>query len=158
MKTGELFTLSCDLAAFLSGATAEQRLHLRQFGAAFGTAYQIFDDCVDLFGTEAMAGKSLGTDLEKGKLTWPLLLAWERADDADQIQLVSLIKNWRPENFGEINRFLVKYETFEPSLQLIQRYLDESRSALSQLPVSTGQAGLLGLTSFLAQQTALLAV
>ena len=42
---------------------------MRQFGLSFGTAYQIYDDCVDLFGTEAAAGKSLGTDLAKGKLT-----------------------------------------------------------------------------------------
>src|SRR5581483_3633234 len=49
MKTAELFALSCDLAAFLSGATASQRAALRQFGLAFGTAYQVWDDCVDLF-------------------------------------------------------------------------------------------------------------
>lgn len=158
MKTGELFTLSCDLAAFLSGATAEQRLALRRFGAAFGTAYQVYDDCVDLFGTEAEAGKSLGTDLEKGKLTWPLLLAWERSDVTDRARLEDMIKSWRPENFNEINRLLVKYETFEPSLQVIQNYLDESRAALGGLPDSTGRAGLLGLTNFLAQQTGLLAV
>ena len=59
MKTGELFTLSCDLAAFLSNAPQEQRVALREFGAAIGTAYQVYDDCVDLFGTEAEAGKSL---------------------------------------------------------------------------------------------------
>ena len=57
---------------------------LRQFGLAFGTAYQIYDDCVDLFGSEAAAGKSLGTDLAKGKLTLPVLLLWERATAADR--------------------------------------------------------------------------
>ena len=55
MKTGELFTLSCDLAAFLSDAPPAQRAALREFGAAVGTAYQVYDDCVDLFGTEAEA-------------------------------------------------------------------------------------------------------
>ena len=64
----------------MSEAPPEQRAALREFGAAFGTAYQVYDDCVDLFGTEAEAGKSLGTDLAKGKLTWPVLLAWERAE------------------------------------------------------------------------------
>src|ERR1051326_9061770 len=43
MKTAELFALSCDLAAFLSGATPAQRSALRQFGLAFGTAYQVHD-------------------------------------------------------------------------------------------------------------------
>src|SRR5438105_2422371 len=80
MKTAELFALSSELGACLSGAPVELRQALRQFGLAFGTAYQVYDDCVDLFGSEAAAGKSLGTDLAKGKLTLPVLLLWERAD------------------------------------------------------------------------------
>src|SRR5215471_15165411 len=75
MKTAELFALSCDLSACLSGAGPERRQALRQFGLAFGTAYQVYDDCLDLFGSETVAGKSLGTDLAKGKLTLPVLLA-----------------------------------------------------------------------------------
>jgi octaprenyl-diphosphate synthase len=158
MKTAELFTLSCDLAAFLNGAKAEQRAALREFGAAFGTAYQVYDDCVDLFGTEASAGKSLGTDLAKGKLTWPVLLAWERAHAADRALLESLIQNWQPENFPAVNELLARYETFEPSLEVIARYLGRARRALRVLPESPGRAGLSGLADFLAQQTGALVV
>ncbi len=60
MKTAELFALSCDLGACLAGAPPAQRAVLRQFGTALGTAYQLYDDCLDLFGSEAAAGKSLG--------------------------------------------------------------------------------------------------
>src|SRR6185295_7285565 len=69
MKTGELFALSCDLGAFLNDASDVECRALRDFGRVFGTAYQIYDDCLDLFGSEASVGKSLGTDLAKGKLT-----------------------------------------------------------------------------------------
>jgi octaprenyl-diphosphate synthase len=158
MKTGELFTLSCDLAAFLSGAAAEQRAALREFGAAVGIAYQVYDDCVDLFGTEAGAGKSLGTDLAKGKLTWPLLLAWERSGGKDRAALEHLIEDWQPENFTAVNALLAKYDTFAPSVEVIQRYLEQARRALRVLPHSPGSAGLSKLTEFLAQQTGLLAV
>jgi octaprenyl-diphosphate synthase len=158
MKTGELFTLSCDLAAFLSGAQPAQRAALKEFGAAVGTAYQIYDDCVDLFGVEADAGKSLGTDLAKGKLTWPLLLAWERASAPDRAALESLILQWQSENFAAVKALLAKYETFAPSVAEIERYLETARGALRTLPASSGQAGLLALTDFLAQQTAALAV
>src|SRR5256886_6498651 len=68
MKTAELFALSCDLSACLSGSGPEQRARWRQFGLAFGIAYQLYDDCVDLFGSEALAGKYLGPDLAEGKL------------------------------------------------------------------------------------------
>jgi octaprenyl-diphosphate synthase len=158
MKTGELFTLSCDLAAFLSEAAPERRAALREFGAAFGTAYQVYDDCVDLFGTEAEAGKSLGTDLAKGKLTWPVLLAWERATASDRAMLEKFIAKWHPENFPAVKAMLVKYETFEPSVGEIEGCLEKARRALRVLPASPGQAGLVGLTNFLAQQTAALAV
>src|SRR5262249_15610045 len=67
MKTAELFALSCELGGFLAGADTAQREALRCYGTALGTAYQIFDDCLDLFGLEAIVGKSLGTDLASGK-------------------------------------------------------------------------------------------
>jgi octaprenyl-diphosphate synthase len=158
MKTAELFTLSCDLAAFLGEAEPAQRAALRQFGAAFGTAYQVYDDCVDLFGTEAEAGKSLGTDLAKGKLTWPVLLAWERANAADRKLLENAIKSWRPENLSIVNELLAKYETFEPSLEVIVNYLEQARNALKILPGNSGRDGLFDLTEFLSQQTGSLAV
>jgi octaprenyl-diphosphate synthase len=158
MKTAELFTLSCDLAGLLSDATAEYRAALRHFGAAFGTAYQVYDDCVDLFGSEATAGKSLGTDLAKGKLTWPVLLAWERAAAADRELLENLVKDWQLENFPTVNELLEKYETFEPTRKVIANFLDQARRSLRCLPDSTGRTGLLELADFLAQQTDALAV
>jgi octaprenyl-diphosphate synthase len=158
MKTAELFMLSCNLAALLSGATVERRTALKQFGMAFGAAYQVYDDCVDLFGSEETAGKSLGTDLAKGKLTWPVLLAWERANVTDKAQLGNWIKEWQPENLFPVKELLVKYETFEPSQEVVNRYLDQARHALRILPKSNGRIGLLKLADFLAQQTDALAV
>jgi octaprenyl-diphosphate synthase len=153
MKTAELFALSCDLAACLSGATPAQRAQLRQFGQAFGTAYQIYDDCVDLFGTEADAGKSLGTDLAKGKLTLPILLAWERATPAERAELERLVLDWQPDAFPWVSRLLSRYQTLGSSLEAINEYLNTSRRALQTLPESGGRTSLLGLTGYLARQT-----
>jgi octaprenyl-diphosphate synthase len=158
MKTAELFALSCELAACLSGAAPAQRAALRQFGLSFGTAYQIYDDCVDLFGTEAAAGKSLGTDLAKGKLTLPLLLAWDRATPAERAELAELIAHWRPDAMGRVAALLTRYETLGPSLEIIAKYLAKARQTLRALPETNGRAGLHGLTEFLARQTETLGV
>src|SRR2546426_10970410 len=115
MKTAELFSLTCELAACLSGATPVQRTALRQFGLSFGTAYQGYDDCVDLFGSEAAAGKSLGTDLAKGKLTLPVLVLWERADAADQKRLQELVQSWQRDSLQRIGELLAKYDTMPDS-------------------------------------------
>jgi octaprenyl-diphosphate synthase len=152
MKTAELFALSCELSAGLSGMTNERRLAFRQFGLAFGTAYQVYDDCVDLFGSEAVAGKSLGTDLAKGKLTLPVLLLWERADAADRACLRELVDGWQSGSMNRLGNLLAKYEALGASLEIVQQYLEEARQSLQALPASNGRAGLLGLAEYLARQ------
>jgi octaprenyl-diphosphate synthase len=153
MKTAELFALSCELAAVLSGATPAQRSALRRFGLAFGTAYQVWDDCVDLFGSEAAAGKSLGTDLAKGKLTLPILLLLERVNGTDRTRLETLLQNCRNGALSEVGALLSKYQTLAPSLKSVHNYLEIARQALGELPESRGRANLLGVTEYLALQT-----
>jgi len=45
-----------------------------------------------------------------------------------------MIQNWQPQNLVAVNELLARYETFEPSRQVIAKYLDESRQALAKLP------------------------
>ena len=156
MKTAELFALSCELSANLSGTGVEQRNALREFGLAFGTAYQVYDDCVDLFGSETAAGKSLGTDLAKGKLTLPVLLLWERADASDRAQLQDLVDGWRPGSMKPMAELLAKHDTLTASLEIIHGYLQKASQFLRLLPASNGRSGLEHLTDYLARQTAVL--
>jgi octaprenyl-diphosphate synthase len=150
MKTGELFALSCSLSAFLSPAGARHRQALRQFGLAFGTAYQVYDDCMDVFGNEASAGKSLGTDLTKGKLTLPVLLAWDRASAVERLRLEKLVQDWQTENSKEMLKLLVKHDTLRGSREIMKQYLDTARDAVKSLGPS--RSGLVALTEFLAAQ------
>ncbi|HWX23284.1 MAG TPA: polyprenyl synthetase family protein [Candidatus Binatia bacterium] len=153
MKTAELFALSCELSAFLSGADPEQRAALRRFGLAFGTAYQVYDDCVDLFGSEAVAGKSLGTDLAKGKLTLPVLLLWERAEPAERGRLRELVEGWQAGSMKRVAKLLARHETLDASLKIVRQYLQQARQALPPLPATSSRDGLMSLTDYLARQT-----
>jgi len=152
MKTAELFALSCELSAFLSGADVQTREQLRKFGLAFGTAYQVFDDCVDLFGSESGAGKTLGTDLAKGKLTLPVLLAFERADSSDRAELQELVKTWKPGSMAAVGRLLAKYDALPSSIEITEQYLGNSREILALLPKTPGCEHLDQLVDYLAAQ------
>ena len=156
MKTAELFALSCGLSSELSGASSDWRAALRRFGLAFGTAYQVYDDCVDLFGSEAEAGKSLGTDIAKGKLTLPVLLLLERSDAADRARLRELVERWQAGSMKVLEQLLGKYGALVASLEIIHQYLEGARQSLETLPESNGRAGLLSLTEYLARQADLL--
>lgn len=151
MKTAELFSLSCDLGACLGGASGSQRAALREYGYRLGTAYQMYDDCVDIFGLEASSGKTLGTDLMKGKLTLPVLLLRERANEQERTKLAALIADWQPEKFPQLNALLALHGIMKGSLEAIARQLDAARAAVKG--VKTGHVELTRLVDFLAQQT-----
>jgi len=157
MKTGELFALSCDLGAYLSRASTVERSALKKFGLAIGTAYQVYDDCLDLFGTEAKAGKSLGTDLAKGKLTLPMIIALERASGVEREQFQGLVHDWRPAYLPRVLKWLQKHEALAASRETVHAYLAAARQTVVSLSESEGRAGLFGLTEYLAQQTDALA-
>ncbi len=72
-KTAALCGVSCRVGAMLSGANSRQVEALVDYGMKLGVAFQIIDDLLDLTGDPAVVGKSLGRDLDKGKLTLPLI-------------------------------------------------------------------------------------
>ena len=53
---------------------------------------------------------------------------------------------------------ILKYEAFTESRAILQQYLVAARQALMILPASQGRSSLMGLTNFLAEQTAALGV
>lgn len=152
MKTAELFALSCELGASLGGAMLAQRAALRRYGLALGTAYQIYDDCLDLFGSEAAVGKSLGTDLAGGKLTLPALVALGRASLEDQNQLNEYVQNWEPAFLPRVLEILDRYDAQSEVRLVIYEYLAQARAALLPLSDSTNRAALIHLTEYLAKQ------
>ena len=90
MKTGSLFACAAELGALISGAPTAVVRRMKNYGAKIGTAYQIYDDCLDIAGTEAETGKTLGTDLRKGKLTLPVLSLLESASAFDRERCCAL--------------------------------------------------------------------
>ena len=90
-KTGELIAASCRLGGRVGGLDDAREAALAAFGWHVGVAFQIQDDLLDLLGDEASVGKSVGKDLEKGKLTLPLLRHLASAEPAARGRVLSLI-------------------------------------------------------------------
>lgn len=76
-KTAALIGASCELGALCSlgfdRGDDPVTVALRSYGRGMGVAFQIQDDVLDLTGTEEVVGKSVGKDLEKGKMTYPVI-------------------------------------------------------------------------------------
>ena len=80
-KTASLCGACCRVGARLRGVDDAVIQHLGRFGELLGEAFQIVDDLLDLTGDPRRVGKTLGRDLEKGKLTLPLLRMLADLDD-----------------------------------------------------------------------------
>ena len=91
MKTGSLFAAAAELGAVLNGADLETTRALKNFGSKIGAAYQIYDDCLDIAGNETEIGKTLGTDLRKGKMTLPILMLLRSAPAEERERYCELI-------------------------------------------------------------------
>jgi len=100
LKTATLFASAMELGARLNGKSEAIQANLRDYGIKIGTAYQIFDDCLDLTGDESTAGKTLRTDLNKGKLTLPIL---------------NLIAQASPQQRAKLNKLLIRKEAIDVS-------------------------------------------
>ena len=157
MKTGELFALSCDLGARLSGGSPAEVAALRRYGMSLGTAYQIYDDCLDLYGAESEAGKSLGTDLASGKVTLPLIVGLDHSLPEERRRLIGWLEDWKPEFFPQVRDLLDRHRALDRSREVIAGFLNDSDDALSQLKSGPQVEALCALNRFLARQTDLLA-
>ena len=89
-KTGALFRAAVRSGAILAGADEAALASLTDYAEAFGLAFQITDDILDVTGDEAAIGKPVGSDERNHKSTYVTLtsleearrLAWEAADRA----------------------------------------------------------------------------
>ena len=72
------------LGALLAGTDPDAALlgGLARFGEEVGTAFQLRDDELGVFGDPAVTGKPAGEDLREGKRTALLALTWQRTDTA----------------------------------------------------------------------------
>jgi len=85
MKTGALFTTSCEAGAILGKASDKQRLALRGFANAVGLAFQITDDLLDVLGTREKTGKTVNKDDAAGKATLVASLGVDKARQQAEI-------------------------------------------------------------------------
>ncbi len=85
-------SLPLRLGAIAAGVASDDLVRsIDRAGIAFGIAYQLADDDLGLFGTAAVTGKSVLSDVRQGKRTEHIRLAYARADPADRATLDAVL-------------------------------------------------------------------
>ena len=143
LKTAELFEVACRLGATVAGYPVQFSEAAGLFGRHVGIAYQIFDDLVDLYADESMIGKTLGTDLSKGKFTLPLLLLLEKLPIEERDSLIARFKGGDKNVAADFTARLHDFPIFDEVVAVFEVELAKATSAVAPFvdlpPVSAMQ-------------------
>lgn len=82
-KTAALFSAATEVGGVIAGADDAITQALYDYGDALGISFQIVDDLLDYWGSDA-TGKNIGDDFRERKLTLPVIKAVAKADDTER--------------------------------------------------------------------------
>ena len=83
-KTAALFAAACEVGAVVADRPDPEAAALAEFGMNLGIAFQLVDDALDYAADQAVLGKTVGDDFREGKITLPVLVAYQAGDVADR--------------------------------------------------------------------------
>lgn len=146
-KTASLYAAACRLGGHYSGATEGRLRALEEYGLELGIAFQIVDDCLDLDGDERVVGKSLGTDLSKGKITLPLLWLMQRsAGEAERLRAV--LGKSEAEGLRRLRAEFPLEHAIAYAMEEATRRIHKAQASLSLLPSGPARDALHQIAGF----------
>jgi len=134
-KTAALTGACCRLGAHYAGADETTQARLEQYGLHVGIAFQITDDILDIAGCEQQMGKSLGRDLEKQKLTLPIIHALMNAP-ADQKDVIRKLIAEGGHDRTELRAALEATDSIAYASQTARQYVESAIASLDGLAPS----------------------
>jgi heptaprenyl diphosphate synthase len=86
-KTASLFAAACRIGGIVAELDRSEIDAVTEFGRAYGMAFQMVDDVLDVIATDEQLGKPAGNDLVEGVYTLPVLraLAFEGGDELREL-------------------------------------------------------------------------
>lgn len=149
-KTAALFAAACEVGPVIANADKNHAAALCEYGMCLGMAFQIVDDVLDYSAAQEKLGKTVGDDFREGKMTAPIILALEKADD-DERAFWARTMGERDQDKDDLARaieILTHHDTLNAGLALARSYADKGRLALSEAPDSPLRATLDALAVF----------
>ncbi|MBN1169234.1 polyprenyl synthetase family protein [Candidatus Woesebacteria bacterium] len=91
LKTGSLMRMSVGMACIVAGLHKKSMEKFEKFAESLGLAFQIIDDSLDIKNCDQRFGKTYGNDITEGKVSLPVVYAFEKIDSKDKIRLVNIL-------------------------------------------------------------------
>jgi len=135
-KTAALFAAACQVGAEAARAREAEIEALRTYGHNLGMAFQLIDDALDYSADQEKLGKSVGDDFAEGKVTLPVLLAYEQGD-ADEQDFWRRTIERLDQREGDLDRakaLIARHDAIAGTVAAAERYGARATAALASLP------------------------
>ena len=149
-KTAVLFSAATKVGAILAERNNKEKEALEFYGKNLGLTFQIADDTLDYNSNINLFGKNTGNDFYEGKITLPIILLFQQANDSEKKQLENIFnKNIRSENdFSNVLKLTSKYKIISKCYKKAEHFINLASNSLSIFK-DTGEKKILeNLTSF----------
>jgi octaprenyl-diphosphate synthase len=153
-KTAVLFSAACEMGAILGASGAADRENLRRFGHHLGLAFQLIDDVLDYTSRDDVLGKHVGTDLEEGKVTLPLIHALRSATHNERTRIASLLQKPKvsARDFAGTKKIIERYGGLEYTLASAKNHTARAMERLEAFTPSPYREALMTLTSYIVER------
>lgn len=133
-KTGK-YTIEgpLHLGASLAGASEDFLRKLSEYAIPLGVAFQIQDDILGVFGDGKRLGKSVGSDIQEGKLTLLVSRALKNGNAAERARLKELLSRGDALTGADIKEFrslIIETGAFDEVREKAWSYVRQGREAL----------------------------
>lgn len=146
-KTAELYATSCRIGGLVAGVDGETLDRLTRFGLAYGMAFQIVDDVLDLVATDEQLGKPSGNDLREGVYTLPVIRMLADGQAAGETLRDLLGEPLDDERRDRARAMIVDGPEIATSVETAQSYVTQALEDLAPLEPTPGVIGLRGVAS-----------
>jgi octaprenyl-diphosphate synthase len=147
-KTASLCATCCYLGATLAGASEGHVAALETYGRSLGIAFQIQDDILDIVGDADTVGKTLGIDIEKQKVTLPVIHFLRAAPAEHRKLLRSLLGSKEADKIERIRNLILPSDSIPYARDTARRLVAKARSAIANLPNSDAKKVLDTMAEF----------
>jgi octaprenyl-diphosphate synthase len=150
-KSAVLFSSSCLLGGLLAGASESQAQSLADFGLNAGIAFQITDDLLDIVGDESKTGKTLGSDVDKHKLTLAVIHLLKAVDESEKNTIINSFLD-RSESQYDRNALLEtlgRYGSLEYARGRAREFIGAAKRALAALKQNDAKNALIETAEFM---------
>ncbi|MHB8152143.1 MAG: polyprenyl synthetase family protein [Vulcanimicrobiaceae bacterium] len=141
-KTASLFAASAQCGAIVAGGTAAEIAALHEYGQAYGIAFQMRDDLLDVIASQRTLGKPVGNDVRERKMTIPIILALATGDVAFTADVKRWYHDGEEQAVAPILRGISDLDATSATREALSAYVVRAKAALEPLGASPARTEL----------------